>query len=210
MDIIKSLQWRYATKKFDTTKKLSEKQLNTLLEAVRLSPTSYGLQPWRVVVVSDPKVRSELRKAGYNQPQISESSHLLVFAVQKSIDSQYIDKYMKVVSETRGVSAESLKGFSDMLLGWSKGKSDTEKVEWAARQAYIALGVLLVTAAEEEIDAAPMEGFDQKEFDKILGLGKFGLESKVICGLGFRSSEDIYAKSPKVRFSKSDLFIEIK
>ena len=210
MDIIKSLQWRYATKKFDVTKKLSEEQLNLLLETVRLSPTSYGLQPWKVIVISDPKKRLELRKAGYDQAQISDSSYLLVFAVQKDIGNEYIDKYIKLVSETRKLPLENLKGFSDMLMGWSKNKSSIEKIEWATRQAYIALGVLLVVAAEEGIDAAPMEGFDPKEFDRILGLSEMGLESKVICGVGFRAEDDSYAHLPKVRFPKSDLFIEVK
>ncbi len=208
-NIIDSLKWRYAVQVFDQEKKLTEAQLDTVLEGARLSPSSYGLQPWKFIVVNNTKIRSKLREAGYGQAKISEASHLVVIAVPRVLDDSTVDEYIQSVADIRGVSIESLDGFSHALKGSVNGRTPQERVEWATRQAYIALGILLATAASERIDAGPMEGFDPKKFDEILELKKIGLESKVIVALGFRSESDVMAHTPKVRFPKEKVVIEI-
>lgn len=209
-DIVEALKWRYATKRFDTGKKLSRAQLGMLLEAVRLSPSSFGLETWKVIVVEDPEIRTKLRAAGYGQPQITDASHLIVFAVKKDINDALVDRFIALVADTRGVSVQSLKEYGDMIKSSIKGKSPEELRGWAARQAYLALGVLLTTAAHDGIDASPMEGFDAKQFDEIIGLEGMGLESVVILALGFRSEHDTAAQMPKVRSAKEDVVVEVK
>jgi nitroreductase len=209
-NIIDSLKWRYATKEYDATKKLSPEQLNLLLESLRLSPSSFGMQPWKFVLVNNAEVRAKLREAAWGQTQVTDASHLIVISVLKNVDENLIKKYIKVISEVRGVSEENLKGFEDMMIGAVNMKSPEARIEWATRQAYIALGVLLTTAAHEQIDATPMEGFDPKKFDEILGLDKMGLESKVMVALGFRSQNDGMANVAKVRFPMEDVVVEIK
>lgn len=209
-NIIESLKWRYATKEFDATKKLSPEQLNLLLESLRLSPSSFGMQPWKFILVNNTEVRAKLREAAWGQTQVTDASHLIVISVLKNVDENLIKKYIKVISEVRGVSEENLKGFEDMMIGAVNMKSPEARIEWATRQAYIALGVLLTTAAHEQIDATPMEGFDPKKFDEILGLDKMGLESKVMVALGFRSQNDGMANAAKVRFPMEEVVVEIK
>jgi len=209
-DIISALNWRYATKKFDAAKKLNSVQLDMLQEALRLAPSSFGLPVWKAVIVENPDVRTALRSAGYGQPQITDASHLLVLAVKKNINDALVDEFIALTAKTRGVSLDSLRDYSTMIKGSIKGKSSEELRDWAARQAYIALGVLLLAAAANGIDAGPMEGFDPKQFDEILELDKFGLESKVIVALGFRSADDAFAAAKKVRPEKGELFITVK
>jgi len=209
-DIISALNWRYATKKFDAAKKLNSVQLDMLQEALRLAPSSFGLPVWKAVIVENPDVRTALRSAGYGQPQITDASHLLVLAVKKNINDALVDEFIALTAKTRGVSSDSLGDYSTMIKGSINGKSSEELRDWAARQAYIALGVLLVAAAANGIDAGPMEGFDPKQFDEILELDKFGLESKVIVALGFRSADDAFAAAKKVRPEKGELFITVK
>jgi len=204
---ITALNWRYATKKFDTSKKLTDEQLSMLEETLRLSPSSYGLQPWKFIVVSDPEVRAKLRAAGYNQPQITDASQLVVFAVPKVVDDALVDVFIQSVADAKGMPVDGLKGYADMIKGSLAGKSPEARVEWAARQVYIALGFLLAAAAGAGIDACPMEGFDPKKFDEILGLGALGLESKVVAAIGFRSSDDENAGMPKFRFPKEKVII---
>jgi nitroreductase len=209
-NIIESLKWRYSVNNFDTNKKLSEVELNELLESIILAPSSFGLQPWKFIAVTNPEIRAQLQAAGYNQTKISESSHLIVFAVQKNIDEAYVDNFIQSVASTRGISIESLVGLKGMIMGAVVARPVEQKIEWAARQVYIALGVLIATAATMNIDVAPMEGFEPQKFDEILGLGGMGLESKVIASVGFRKSDDPEAEYKKVRFAKDDLVIEVK
>lgn len=208
-DIIKALNWRYATKKYDTTKKLTSDQENFFLEVLRLAPSSYGLQPWKFIVVKNPELREKLKAAAYGQTQLTDASHLVVFAVPKVIDDAFVDSYVKTVSEVRNAPIESLKGYSDMMKGAIAPMSPDARKDWAARQAYLALGFFLQAAAVNEIDATPMEGFDPKAVDEVLGLAKLGLESKVIAALGFRAADDSYATLPKVRNSKKQVIIEM-
>jgi nitroreductase len=209
-NVIEALNWRYAVNRFDTAKKLSTVQINELLEAVRLTPSSYGLQPWKFIVVTNPEVRAKLQAAGYNQPKISEASHLIVFAVPTKIDDTLVDTYVQSVSKIRGVPLESLKGYADMIKGSIAGKTPEQRIEWAARQAYIALGVLLTAAAVWRIDAGPMEGFDPAKFDEILGLDELGLRSVVIAAVGYRVIDDVPAEHKQVRFPLKEVVIEVK
>ncbi len=206
---LKGLQWRYATKKFDNTKKLSEEQLNLLLDSIQLTASSYGLQPYEVFIVEDMDVRAKLSEVAWQQPQILDASQVLVFAVNTNVDEKYLADYMQNTADTRGISLEDLSGFSDMIKNTVLTFPEEEKVSWAKRQAYIALGNLLSTAAVHEIDACPMEGFDPAQFDEILDLKSKNLTSAVIATVGFRSEEDQMKDAKKVRKPKNELFTKI-
>ena len=208
-DLLESMQWRAAVKKF-TGQKLSEKQEFVLLESMRLAPSSFGLQPLKVLVVTNPDVREKLRAAGYGQAQITDAAALIVFAVPTVLDDAFVDAFIVDTSATRSVPAEALADYANMMKGSLAAKSPAERIEWAARQAYIALGVLVTAAAIERIDVGPMEGFDPKQFDEILGLKEKGLESKVIAAVGFRDESDAYTQMKKVRFPLSDLVIRVE
>jgi len=208
-DIISQLKWRYATKKFDATAKLSEAQLDLLQEALQLSPSSFGLQPWGFVIVFDPEVRKKLSVAAWGQPQITDASQLIVLCRASVMNQSNIDSYIAAVAEQRGVTPASLTGFSQMMSGSIAGKTSTQLVEWMARQVYIALGVLLATCAVESIDACPMEGFDNAQFDQILDLPAKGLASVVICAVGKRAADDSYADLAKVRFPKEKVILTV-
>jgi nitroreductase len=209
-NIIEALKWRYATKQFDPEKKLTAEQVHTLTEALRLAPSSFGLQPWHFVVVENEAVRQKLRAAGYDQAQITEASHFMVVAAEKNVDAALVDKYMESVAKTKNIPVENLSGFRDMLNGAIGAKGESGAREWAARQAYIAVGVVVAAAALENIDAAPMEGFDPAQFDAILGLDKRGLTACVMIAFGFRKDTDPAAQAPKVRYSEEEVVTVIK
>ncbi|WP_417355560.1 NAD(P)H-dependent oxidoreductase [Flavobacterium sp.] len=206
---IESLNWRYATKKYDPTKKVSAQDLETLKEAVQLSVSSMGLQPYKVLIIENPEVRQNLKAAGYNQDGITESSQLFVFAYEKNVSENHVDAYMDNISKVREVEKESLKPFEDMVNGFINNQTEEGKNEWAAKQAYIALSTLINTAALLKIDATPMEGFNAQQFDEILGLDKLGLSTAVIAAVGYRHEEDGFQHFKKVRKPKNELFITI-
>ena len=209
MELISKLNTRYATKAFDAAKKVSAADMDTLLEAIRLSASSYGLQPYKVIVVENPAIRQELRGLAWGQSQITDASALLVFAANTDVNADTVDQYISLISETRGIPAEALGDFGGMMKG-SLQKMSAEQVEtWVSKQAYIALGYGLVSAAVLGIDTCPMEGFSAPDFDKVLGLEKLGLKSKVVLAVGYRSSEDQYQHMKKVRTKKEDFFINI-
>ena len=205
---IEDLNWRYATKKFDANKELSQEDLNHLLESIQLSASSYGLQPYEVIVVKDMETREKLKAAAWNQTQITDASYLIVFANLKSVSESYVDSYLDNIASTRNLSREDLKGMEDMIKSTTLQLSPEVQNNWAAKQAYIALGNLLSAAANLKIDTCPMEGFDSDKFDEILGLKDKNLTTAVIAPVGYRSEEDQYQHLTKVRKSKSDL-IEI-
>ncbi len=209
-NVTEAMAWRYATKKFDVSKKLSDDQLAMLLEAVRLSPTSFGLPLWKVITVTSPETRAQLQQAAYGQTQVVDASAVLIFATEKIIDEHTVDRYIDLVVQTRGVAVENLAGYAGYIKGAVAGKSPEARKEWAAKQAYIALGVLMTAAASEGIDTCPMEGFDAAKFDEILGLSAKGLESCVMATVGFRSEEDAHAQEKKVRLSKEDCILQVK
>lgn len=205
MSVIESLQWRYASKAMNGAQ-IDEATLDYILESIRLSASSYGLQPFTVQVISNAELKNKLTPAAYNQPQIVQSSQLLVFCVWNDVTEAHVDAYMQDMAEQRVVSLESLAGFKAMILGAVKNLSVEQKQTWAAKQAYIALGTAMVAAAEQKVDATPMEGFNAQQVDEILGLDKQGLKSTVLLVLGKRSTEDALASMAKVRRSKNDLF----
>ncbi|MEI8223846.1 MAG: NAD(P)H-dependent oxidoreductase [bacterium] len=210
MNSIEALNWRYATKHFDASKKLSNEQFELVKESLRLAPSSFGVQPWKFFIISNTELREKLRAAGYGQPQITDASQLVVFTVPTNLDSAYVDQFIKHVAEVKGISEDVLKGYGDMIKGKVSGMTPAAVTEWAARQAYIALGTLLTSLAHESIDAAPMEGFDPAQFDTILGLSEQHLTTVVIAGVGFRSADDTAAAMPKMRFAQSDVIVELE
>jgi nitroreductase len=201
--------WRYATKKFDTTKKITTEDLNILKEAIRLSSSSYGLQPYKVIIVENPELRAQLQPAAWGQPQIVEASHLIIFANETNIGDDAIDNFLKNISETRSTPIEDLSGYGDFM----KSKISTLTLEakniWTAKQTYLALGNLLNAAAELRIDVTPMEGFLPAQVNEILGLDKLGLNASLIATLGYRHTEDATQHYKKVRKSNEDLFITL-
>lgn len=204
--LIEKLKWRYAVKKFDVQKKISTTDWSVLEEALILTPSSYGLQPWKFLVVQDTKTRKLLTPQSWNQSQVEDCSHFVVFAARNVLDESYLDFFFQEISKTRGVPAESLAGYrkaigSDLLTG----PRSKMVLEWATRQTYIALGNLMTCAAFLNIDACPMEGIVPPKYDEILGLEKTPYRTTVALALGYRSSEDKYAMAKKVRFSKDQL-----
>ncbi len=204
---LENLQWRYAVKKFDAAKKLTSSQLDELLEALRLTASSYGLQPYRFVLVEDPAVRAKVREHAWGQTQITDASHLIALCAVKTLDEKYVDHYIDAISKVRGVPVENLKGFKDMMMGTINGKSSQELLDWSKKQTYIALGFLLSAAAHMHIDSCPMEGFDAAHVDADLGLAEEGLTVVALCPVGFRSEDDAAAAYKKVRFCKEELFL---
>lgn len=207
--LLDNLNWRYATKKFDAAKKISSADLNTLKEAVRLAASSYGLQPYKVVIVENPEIREQLKAAAYGQTQITDASQIFIFANDLNAGAESVDAYIKNISETRGVPADALAGFADMMKGTIANLSQDAKNIWTAKQTYIALGTLLAAAAELKIDATPMEGFNAAAFNEILGFDKLGLNASVIATVGYRHGEDDTQHYKKVRKSHEELFITI-
>ena len=204
-----AMQWRAAVKKF-IPQALSKDQLALLLETVRLAPSGFGLQPVKLVVVTNPEVMTKLRAAGYGQPQISEASALFVFAVQTVLDDAFVDRFISDMAETRGVPVEMLADYATTMKGSLSSKTPEQRIEWATKQAYLSLGVLIVGAAVEGLDVGPMEGFDPSQFDEILGLAAEGLTSKVIAAVGFRDDADPYLAMKKVRFPIDQVVMRVE
>lgn len=208
-DLIEKLNWRYATKRMNGVV-VPEEKLNTILEAIKLSPSSAGLQPYNVVVISDKEMKEKIYATVAPQFQVLESSHLLVFAAWEKITAKHVTDFMSLIAETRGVTLDSLAKFQENINGGILARTEDANFNWAARQAYIALGHALVAAATENVDATPMEGFNAAKMDEVLGLKEKGLRSVVILTLGYRDSDkDALSKAKKVRRSNEELFITI-
>jgi nitroreductase len=196
--IIDSLKWRYAVKQYDNTKKITGEQLDTLKEAVRLTPTSAGLQPFKLIVVETAEMKEKLAEASlFNRSQVLDSSHLFVFAAKKAITEQDIDGYIDLIVETRGGSRSDLEAFGTSMKGYLLGLSPEQAFSTTSKQTYIGLGILLSAAASMRVDATPMEGFDREEYDRILGLGDYSVS--VICAVGHRAESDAFQHFKKVR-----------
>ncbi len=208
--LISQLNWRYATKQFDPRRKISDHDWAALEEALLLTPSSFGLQPWTFIVVKDPAVRAKLLPASWGQSQIVDASHLVVFASKTNLGESDLDALLKRIGEVRGVAIQALAGYRGMMVGsLMQGMEASGRDAWAINQVFIALGILLASAAALGIDACPMEGFDRAQYDAILGLPQKGLASAVAATLGYRSPADKYAAAPKVRFPKEKVFIQI-
>jgi nitroreductase len=208
--LLEALQWRYATKVFDATKKIPADIWQTLERALVLTPTSYGLQPYRFFVISDPAKRAELLPHSWNQKQVVDASHFVVFAARTKMTDADVNKLIKLTSNIRKIPAESLNFYRDMMLGdIVNGPRGKTAHEWAARQAYIALGNLMTCAAVLGVDACPMEGLSPTEYDRVLGLNGSGYATVVACALGYRAATDKYASLPKVRYEAKELVQQV-
>ena len=202
-------KWRYATKKFDASKKVSAEDLATLKEAIRLSASSFGLQLYKVIVVENPEVRAKLKDASWGQTQVVDASHLIVFANQTTVTDADVDGYINNIAATRNVPAEALSGYGDYMKGAIGNMPEEVKPIWTSKQTYIALGNLLNAAAELKIDVTPMEGFVPAQYNEILGLDKLNLNASLVAAVGYRHEEDATQHGAKVRKSNEDLFITI-
>jgi nitroreductase len=204
--LIDQLNWRYATKQYDRTRRIVAADWATLEDALVLSPSSLGLQPWVFVVVEDPAVRAQLMLASYGQPQIVDASHLVVFATKANLNDADVDAHVRRTAEVRGIPVESLAGLRAMASrSIVQGMSETERRSWAVNQTYLALGNLITSAALLGIDATPMEGIEKSRYDDLLGLKRRGLTTSVVAALGYRASGDKYATTPKVRFAREQV-----
>lgn len=204
--LLSALNWRYATKTFDAGRKIPEATWKTLEETLLLSPSSFGLQPYRFVVVKDQAVRAALRPHSWNQSQVTDASHYVVFAGRTAMTEAEIDRFLDRVVEVRGIPRESLEGYRGMMYGSLLSPGAEARIpHWSALQAYIALGNLMTSAALLGIDTCAIEGFAPAEYDALLGLREQGYASVVCCALGYRSAEDKYAAAAKVRLPVGEL-----
>lgn len=203
---IEALKWRYATKKFDSSKKVAAEDLNILKEAMQLSASSYGLQPYKIFVIEDQEIRKQLQPAAYGQSQIVDASHLIVIANKADFDENLVDSYVDEISKVRGIEPAQLSGMADYMKKNVVDLAVEMKAQWTAKQSYIVLGNLLAAAAQLKIDTCPMEGFDAKKFNEILGLANNDYNASVIVALGYRSIDDATQHLPKVRRPQEVLF----
>lgn len=209
MNSIQSLEWRYACKKFDSTKKLSDSQIETLKKAFNLTATSFGLQPFKLLVIKDQKIKDTLQPLAYYQPQIGTCSHLLVLCIETNINGKTVDSYFDLVQEVRKTPDEILSKFRNQLKDIYKNNTAQEIEQSAIYQTYIILGTLMTVCALEKIDSCPMEGFDTKKFDEVLQLDEKNLRSALLLPVGFRAEDDFMSKEKKVRKPLEELVIEI-
>ncbi|MEI7728298.1 MAG: NAD(P)H-dependent oxidoreductase [Verrucomicrobiota bacterium] len=207
--LIGALEWRYATKAFDSARKIPGELWMDLERALVLSPSSFGLQPYKFLIITDSFVREKLVPHSWGQKQVVDCSHYVVFAARTQVPVEYVDQYVNRIAAVRKVDAGSLKGYRDMMVGSIQGPLSQKLDHWTARQAYIALGNLLTAAALVGVDACPMEGFAPDKYNEILGLNNSGYQAVVACALGYRSATDNYARAPKVRLPQEILIERI-
>ncbi|MCD0456352.1 nitroreductase family protein [Chryseobacterium sp. LC2016-27] len=208
MELIKNLKWRYAVKKY-SEKKVSEDKVDQIVEAINLTASSCGIQPYRLFVITNPEVRKRLGEGSFNA-QIHASSHLLVFAGFNEITSEYIFDYVEMMEDQRNLEKGALNELKDMLIEYFSVQTPGQNVIWSDKQAYIGLGTALIAAAELKVDATPMEGFDPKLFDEVLGLSEKGLHASVILSLGYRDeANDFLASMPKARLPINEFLTKI-
>ena len=207
MELLESLQWRYATKKMNGDK-IPQDKLERILEATRLAPSSYGLTPYQVIVVEDQELKEKLVGACYGQTQLKDSSAVLVYAIWDTINEESVDTYINNIAEQRGIPVDSLGELSGMMKGSLSNMTDEQKTTWAQKQTYIGLGFSLVASSLEGVDSTPMEGFVPSQVDEVLGLSELGLKSTLVLPLGYRDTENDYlSTAKKVRRDNSNFFI---
>lgn len=206
MQLIKDLKWRYATKKYDATKKVSTENIAHIKEAVALAASSWGLQLYKIIDVKNPAIRESLKPHSWGQTQITDASHLFVFCSHTTVSDQDTDDYLALKSKMQGMSVEDLKGYGDFMKMKINEKAPEEVLAWTTRQTYIALGNALIAAAALEIDTTPIEGFEPEKYNEILGLKEKGLSASVVLAIGYRHEEDATQHQPKVRKSIDTLF----
>ena len=204
--LIEALEWRYACKKFDADKRISDTDLETILDSIQLTPSSYGLQPIKVLLIETKELREQIKPIAWNQAQVVDASHLLVFCHYTALSESYVDQHVSLMANTRNLPIEKLQGFGTHVKS-SIATMDADHVnQWTGKQTYIALGQVLLSCALLKIDATPMEGFDRKALDKLLDLSKDGLSASLLCPIGYRHAEDPYIALKKVRKTKNMLF----
>ncbi len=209
-ELLNQLNWRYATKQFDPQRKISPETWAALEETLVLTPSSFGLQPWKFLIVTDPEVRERLVPASWGQRQVADASHLVVFAVKRNFGEADIDAYLNRITAVRGATRDSLGGYREVMVGnLITNRTDAARKNWATNQTYIALGNFLTSAALLGIDACPLEGIELAKYDEILGLEKQGLSAVVAAAAGYRAVTDKYAAAKKVRFERSDVLLEV-
>ncbi len=205
-DLVSALNWRYATKQFDPARKIPAGDWSALEESLRLAPSSFGIQPWKFIVVETPELRAKLREASWGQGQVTDASHLVVLAVKQAVDGPHLDRYFADTAKTRGVGVETLAGFRKVIDGFVAGKAKAGQLEvWSAKQVYIAAGQFMAAAALMGIDTCPLEGIDPAKYDELLGLSGSGWATQMGIAAGYRSAEDKYASTPKVRFPAAEV-----
>ncbi len=210
MNVLESLKWRSAIKKFDPSKKVSPEDLEQLLEATNLAATSGGLQPFKVVVVEEGDLKSQLAEHAFGQAQVKDASHVLVFSVETNISEQTVDNYIERAAEVRGKEKESLIYYAESMKAYVASMDQAARIAWGRNQTYIALGTALAAAADMRIDTCPMEGFDASKFQEILDLKSRDLMPAVILPIGYRSDEDVHSKEAKIRKKREDFVLELK
>ena len=209
MSLINDLSWRYAAKRMNGNKVSAEK-IESLLDAIRLSASGFGLQPYHVFVIENPELRAQIQPIAYGQPQVTESSHLLVFAAWNEVTEEKIESFIQWVSETRNASLEALADYRGAIAGSMLRLTPAAQANWADRQVYLAMGTALAAAAELQIDSTPMEGFIPAKLDELLDLASQGLHSVLMLAVGERDADaDFMAKAKKVRYAKEKLFIRM-
>lgn len=209
MNIIENLNWRYATKKFDETKKVSEEKLTILKQAFNFTPTSYGIQTMKVIIISDQAVKKKMVDLCYGQEQVKSASHVLVICIQDEVNETDVDEYFDNVVKIRNTSEEILSKYREELKGFIRSKTKEEIQYWCINQVYIALGNLMTVCAVEGIDSCPMEGFIPEKVDELLGLEKYKLKSVLLLPIGYRAVDDMFSKLQKVRKDISETVIDL-
>jgi nitroreductase len=208
--LLESLEWRYATKKFDNTKKIDADTWNALEKTLILTPSSYGAMPYKFIIVQTQAIKDQLTAASYGQAQVSDCSHHVVFVAKEKMDADHLRKYVEQMASVRGIKADDLAGYEKMMVGNLVDKMSAEQsFKWASNQAYIALGNFMTAAAVLGVDACPFEGINPLKYDEILGLSGSGWKTVCACPTGYRATDDKYADAKKVRFDAKDLIIHM-
>ncbi|WP_367873068.1 NAD(P)H-dependent oxidoreductase [Luteolibacter sp. Populi] len=203
--LLECLQFRYATKKFDTERKISSHDWAVLEQALLLAPSSFGLQPWKFLVIDDPALRAELATKSWGQTQITEASHLVVFTTRTDMTEADVDRYMASLATAQDRPVDSLGGYRSVIAGYAAAMTTEARHAWNVRQTYLALGQFMISAAVLGIDTCPLEGMDPAAYDEVLGLSGSGYATSVACAAGYRSTDDKYASSPKSRFPLEEI-----
>ena len=209
MQLLENLKWRYATKKMDASKKVSEQNIDYIKEAVQLSASSYGLQPYKILEIKNLELRKELKLFSWNQSQITDASHLFLFCNYLNVIEENVDSLIQLKSEITKIYIDKLSVYGDFVKGKLKEKSETEMFHWTAKQTYIALSNAMNACAELQIDCTPMEGFENHDYNQKLGLTEKGLNACVVLAIGYRDNEDASQNSKKVRKSIDTIFENI-
>lgn len=207
--LVRQLRWRYATQKFDPTRAITPALWDALEQSLVLTASSFGLQPWKFVVVTDAEVRKQLVACSYGQSQVRDASHVVVFAIPKRIDAAHVDKHIEQMVKTREIEARALERYRRSTVGYMEKLPEDRQADWAARQVYIALGAFMTACAMVHVDTCPMEGIDPQKYDELLGIADEGYATVVVAAAGYRAADDKHASHKKVRFDHADVIRRI-